>query len=110
MASSAATNIAKLVDVPRLLDETAGIGSRVADHKPGDRLAFSGVWGSVRAVFAAALARQTPHVLMLLPEAADADNVAGDAVALGITDSLALPLSSPATPSKKTTRASLRSR
>ncbi len=47
-----------------------------------------GVWGSVRAVLAAASARQVPHILMLLPEAADADTVAGDAIAFG-SDELA---------------------
>ncbi len=79
--------------MPRLLDETAGISARIASHQPGQTLAFSGVWGSVRGVFAAALARQAPHVLMLLPQAADADTVAGDAIAFGLTDSVSLPLS-----------------
>ena len=94
MASTATTTVAKLVDVPRLLDETAGIGARIASHSPGQTLAFSGVWGGVRAVFAAAMARQTPHILMLLPQAADADIVAGDAVAFGLAESISLPLSS----------------
>ena len=29
------TTVGKLVDVPRLLDETAGIGARIGDHEPG---------------------------------------------------------------------------
>jgi transcription-repair coupling factor (superfamily II helicase) len=92
--ASTATNVSKLVDVPRLLDETAGITARLAGLPPGQRLAFSGVWGGVRAVLAAALARSTPHVLMLLPHAADADTVAGDAIAFGLADSVSLPLCS----------------
>lgn len=94
MASTAATTVNKLADVPRLLDETAGIGARIKEHQPGDTLAFSGVWGGVRGVFAAALARRTPHILMLLPQAADADTVAEDAIAFGLQDSVSLPLSS----------------
>lgn len=93
MANTATTTVDKLVDVPRLLDETAGISARIASHQPAQTLAFSGVWGSLRGVFAAALARQAPHVLMLLPQAADADTVAGDALAFGLTDSVSLPLS-----------------
>ena len=100
MATSASTTVGKLVDVPRLLDETAAVGARLGKHKPGVPLAFSGVWGSLRAVFATALARHTPHILMLLPEAADADVVAGDAVAFGLHDAISLPLSaSEASPS-----------
>lgn len=93
LASQAATTVGKLVDVPRLLDETAGIGLRIADHQPGQRLGFSGVWGSLRAVLAAAVARRAPHILMLLPQAADADIVAGDANAFGLADAVSLPLS-----------------
>ena len=94
MASTASTTVGKLVDVPRLLDESTGVAARVASLRAGEQLAFSGVWGSVRAVFAAALARRVPHILMLLPEAAHADTVAGDAIAFGLVNSLSLPLSS----------------
>lgn len=93
MATGAATTVDKLVDVPRLLDESSGIGVRLASHQPSDRLAFSGVWGCVRGVFAAAVARHASHILMLLPQAADADIVAGDAQAFGVADAVALPLS-----------------
>ncbi len=79
--------------MPRCLDEAAGIGARVGSLAPGDRLAFSGVWGGVRAIFAAALARHCPHILMILPQAADADIVAGDAIAFGLEDSISMPLS-----------------
>ena len=44
-------------------------------------------------MLAAALARHAPHVLMLLPQAADADIVADDAIAFGLTESVSLPLS-----------------
>ncbi len=93
MAPTATKTVDKLIDVPRLLDEAAAIGTRIADHRAGQTLAFSGVWGGVRGVLAAALARSAPHILMLLPQAADADIVAGDAVAFGLTDSVSLPLS-----------------
>ncbi len=79
--------------MPRLLDENAGIGARIANHRPGQSLAFSGVWGGVRGVLAAAIAKSAPHILMLLPQAADADIVAGDAIAFGLADSVSLPLS-----------------
>ncbi|MDG2221087.1 MAG: transcription-repair coupling factor, partial [Rubripirellula sp.] len=85
--------VRKLADVPRLLDESAGIGTRVASLSAGSPLAFSGVWGALRAVLAASLSRSSPHVLMLLPQAADADIVAGDAIAFGLSESLSLPLS-----------------
>lgn len=93
MANTATKTVDKLVDVPRLLDETAGISARLASHQRQQTLAFSGVWGSVRGLFAATVARQSPHVLMLLPQAADADIVAGDAVAFGLQESVSLPLS-----------------
>ena len=85
--------MSKLVDVPRLLDESTGIGVRLSEHVAGQPLAFSGVWGSLRGVFAAAIARHASHILMLLPEAADADVVAGDALAFGVEDAVSLPLS-----------------
>ena len=85
--------MSKLVDVPRLLDENAGIGARLSTHAKDRKLAFSGVWGSLRGVFAAALSQHAPNILMLLPEAADADVVAGDALAFGMADAVSLPLS-----------------
>jgi transcription-repair coupling factor (superfamily II helicase) len=85
--------VSKLGDVPRLFDETAGIGVRLSQHSVGQDLAVSGVWGSLRGVFAAAIARHASNILMLLPEAADADVVAGDAAAFGLADVASLPLS-----------------
>ena len=93
LAKSAASVVQELIDVPRHLDEAAGISARIDDLKPGQRLVFSGVWGGVRAVLAAAIARKADNILMLLPNAADADIVAGDAIAMGIQQSIALPLS-----------------
>lgn len=93
MASTTTRTDKTLSEVPRLLDESAGVGARLREHDPGDRLAFSGVWGAVRGVFAAAVARHAPHVLMILPQAADADIVAGDAMAFGLSQSIPLPLS-----------------
>lgn len=93
LASNVTTNVSKLGDVPRLLDETAGIGMRLSQHNIGQDLAVSGVWGSLRGVLAAAIARHASNILMLLPEAADADVVAGDAAAFGLADVASLPLS-----------------
>ncbi|MCS7471622.1 transcription-repair coupling factor, partial [Stieleria sp. ICT_E10.1] len=83
----------RLHEIVDLLDEHARISEAIAGCSPGDQLAFSGVWGSLRAVLAAAAARRCPNLLMLLPQAADADIVAGDAIAFGLADSVALPLS-----------------
>ncbi len=117
MVASATANASKLADLARLCDESAGINSRVVAaraesaaaavspaessgkqktrrRKKPQPLAFSGVWGSLRGVFAAALAIQHKNILMLLPQAADADIVAGDAQAFGIEDAVSLPLSS----------------
>ena len=80
--------------MPRLLNEAGGIAAQLGKHSPGDRLAFSGVWGPVRAALAAAISQSQPNILMLLPQAADADIVAGDAIAFGLTQSIGLPLSS----------------
>ena len=57
-------------------------------------ISFSGVWGSLRGLLGAAVAKHRHHLLMILPQAADADLVAGDAMAFGLSDSYALPLSS----------------
>ena len=75
------------------MDEAAGLGTRLQRHAAGQTLAFSGVWGSMRGVFAAAIARHASNILMLLPEAADADVVAGDAIAFGLENAISLPLS-----------------
>ncbi|MDB4500415.1 transcription-repair coupling factor [bacterium] len=66
---------------------------RLSQHNIGQDLAVSGVWGSLRGVLAAAIARHASNILMLLPEAADADVVAGDAAAFGLADVASLPLS-----------------
>ena len=83
----------RLVEIAETLDEQAGIGKSLVDFEPGRQLAFSGVWGSLRGVFAAVAARHFNNILMLLPQAADADIVAGDAIAFGLDQSIALPLS-----------------
>jgi len=82
-----------LDDVPAVLDASAGVGEAIAKTGRDAPLAFSGVWGGVRGLLAATLTRHTPHVLVLLPQAVDADIVAGDVRAFGIKDVVALPLS-----------------
>ncbi len=85
--------IRSLHDVPAILDVTAGIGKAVAKQKRDTPLAFAGVWGGIRGLLASTLTRHTPHVLVLLPQAVDADIVAGDVRSFGISDVVALPLS-----------------
>lgn len=82
-----------LHDVPAVLDAMARVGAAVGRPERDTPLAFSGVWGGVRGLLAATLTRHTPHVLVLLPQAVDADIVAGDVRAFGIQDVVALPLS-----------------
>tara|TARA_R110002049_G_scaffold72490_6_gene187453 strand:- start:168121 stop:171498 length:3378 start_codon:yes stop_codon:yes gene_type:complete len=94
VANTTAPTANELRDLPRLLDESAGIGARIERLRIGERPGFAGVWGSVRALLAASIARRTPNILMLLPQAIDADIVAGDAAAFGLEKALPLPLSS----------------
>lgn len=75
-----------------LVDRHTGISAAVSESSEG-QLAYSGVWGSLRAVLAAAAARACPNILMVLPQAADADVVAGDAIAFGLERAVAMPLS-----------------
>ena len=84
----------KLVDLPAILDQSTGLNDRIAKLKPGKMLAISGTWGCLRGALAATLARCESNLLMLLPQAADADIVAGDAAAFGLEASMPLPLSS----------------
>ncbi len=88
-----APTLRNLSDVPRLLDETEAIGTQLRKLKKGESLAFSGVWGGLRGLLAATLVRHCPHVLVLLPQAADADITAGDVKAFGVADAVAMPLS-----------------
>lgn len=90
---AAKIQLRSLHDVPGVLDAAAGVGAAVGKSKRDTPLAFSGVWGGVRGLLAATLTRHTPHVLVLLPQAVDADIVAGDVRAFGIQDVVALPLS-----------------
>ena len=93
MTLAVSTTPRTLADLPRLLDESAGIGARLAEADSTQPLAFSGVWGGLRGLLAATLSRHTPHLLMVLPQAADADIAAGDARAFGLSQSFSLPLS-----------------
>ena len=93
MASNAVKTVKKLADLPRLLDATAGISARISGSDAERPLGFSGVWGSLRGLLAAVIAQSVDHVLMIVPHAADADLVAGDAVAFGHADAVSLPLS-----------------
>ncbi|MEM6364188.1 MAG: transcription-repair coupling factor [Planctomycetota bacterium] len=84
----------KLTDLPAILDDFLDLNALLSTHSIDDApLHFDGVWDGVRALLAATLTRHTPHVLVLLPQAVDADIVAGDARSFGITDVVSLPLS-----------------
>jgi len=82
-----------LADLPALVAATSGIAAHVEKWKPGTTLAFDGVFGGIRSLLAAVLARHCSNVLVILPQAVDADIVAGDCLALGCEDALAMPLS-----------------
>ena len=83
----------RLADLPPILDATSGLSHAIGSLEPGSPLAIDGVWGSVRALLAVSVARlSNVSVLMILPQAADADIVAGDVIAMG-GDAVALPLS-----------------
>jgi transcription-repair coupling factor (superfamily II helicase) len=92
-AVAAKIPLRSLHDVPAVLDQFAGVGAAIVRTQRDAPLAFSGVWGGIRGLLAATLTRHTPHVLVLLPQAVDADIVAGDVRAFGINDVVALPLS-----------------
>ncbi|WP_173401935.1 transcription-repair coupling factor [Rhodopirellula baltica] len=103
--NAAPMKLRSLRDVPAILDEKVGLGEVLSRKPKGSAkrktkksddsvsLAFSGVWGGIRGLLAAALTRHHPHVLVLLPQAVDADIVAGDVSSFGIEDVVALPLS-----------------
>ncbi|MEM6692474.1 MAG: hypothetical protein AAF664_23790, partial [Planctomycetota bacterium] len=54
---------------------------------------IQGVWGAIRGCLAASLSTDFDTILMVVPQAADADIVAGDAMAFGANEAVALPLS-----------------
>ena len=83
----------ELTSLPAAMGQAADLPARLAGWDAKTPVWLEGVWGSVRAVLAASLAEHCGTLLVLLPEAADADIVAGDLRAFGIADALALPLS-----------------
>ncbi len=90
---SSSGSVRTLTDLPRLLSVRAGLADHVSDWTPGSPLAFDGVFGSLRALLASALTLHTSHVLVLLPQAVDADLTAGDCQAFGTAGTVPLPLS-----------------
>jgi len=88
-----AGNVRVLSDLPALIDASTGMSDWFDQWLPRQTYAFDGVFGGIRALLAAALARHTSHVLVIVPQAADADIVAGDCTAFGIEQSSAMPLS-----------------
>ena len=82
-----------LADLPPLVDATAQIAAHMATWHASKVLAFDGVFGGIRSLLAVALARHTANILVLVPQAVDADIVSGDCIALGCNDSISLPLS-----------------
>jgi len=90
---SAISQRIELPSLPEHLAAAADLTARRQQWQPNENLWFEGVEGSVRALLAAALAPHCSAVLMLLPEAVDADVVAGDLAAFGATNVCSLPLS-----------------
>ncbi len=88
-----AAELRSLADLPQLVELATGLASRLGQWDASRIFAFDGVFGGVRALLAATLARHTSHVLVIVPQAADADIVAGDCVAFGVQHSIAIPLS-----------------
>ncbi|MEM8910983.1 MAG: transcription-repair coupling factor [Planctomycetota bacterium] len=91
-AADPAASVGGLADLPDVLARHIGLTERL-EQLHDVPIGFSGVWDGVRGLLSATLARQTPHVLVLLPQAVDADIVAGDARSFGVQDVIALPLS-----------------
>jgi transcription-repair coupling factor (superfamily II helicase) len=83
----------RLVDFPGLIAENLQLAQRIGSLRPGQELAMGGVWGALRGVLAAAVCNVCDHVLVILPQAADADTVGGDAEAFGVANVRTLPLS-----------------
>ena len=79
--------------LPGRLAESIDLGKRLDKLRPGKPLTVDGVWGIVRAVLAAAAADYHDRIIVVLPQAADADLVAGDLRAFGIDTAMSLPLS-----------------
>jgi len=88
-----ALTLRTLADLPGLLEQTEGLRQTVDKWQPGQSIAFDGVFGGIRALLASTLARHTSHVLVIVPQAVDADIVSGDCMAFGTALSLAIPLS-----------------
>lgn len=93
MTKSAVRGRLQLSDLPGHLEQATGWAARLAEWTPEQDLWIEGIHGSLRGLLVAALARHRSAVLVLLPEAVDADIVATDAGAFGLSDVGALPLS-----------------
>lgn len=93
MNKKASPQQVSLTQLPSLLVEGAGLAAPLKNWKPGTDLWFEGVQDSLRALLATAISGHCPAVLVLLPQAVDADIVAGDLVAFGATNVCSLPLS-----------------
>ncbi|MEM9828452.1 MAG: transcription-repair coupling factor [Planctomycetota bacterium] len=77
------------MDLPAAISESLGLDSLLDNHS----VSIGGVFGTLRAAFGVAAARHRQRILMVLPQAVDADIVAGDALAFGMSNVHPLPLS-----------------
>jgi transcription-repair coupling factor (superfamily II helicase) len=91
--ATGAPRLRTLADLPAMVDATAEMAAHLKGWKPGHVVAFDGVFGTVRALLAATLTRHFSNVLVLVPQAVDADIVSGDCIAMGVAESISLPLS-----------------
>lgn len=83
-----------LADLPPLVDARLGIVAHVRKWKSDHVIAFDGVFGGVRSLLATVLARHASNILVIVPQAVEADIVSGDCIAFGCEGSISLPLSS----------------
>lgn len=82
-----------LRSLPGHLAEAAKLNDKLSKLRPGKSLDIEGVWGVIRAVLAIAATQSHARIVMVLPQAVDADIVAGDARAMGAVAAISLPLS-----------------
>ena len=93
MTKLAALGRIDLTVLPELLADSTELRARLDQWKPGRNLWFDGIHSSLPALLAAAIAQQGRTLLVVVPEAVDADIVATDLAAFHLQNVATLPLS-----------------
>lgn len=91
--SASVATAGKLLELPGRLAASHDLSQRLRAWDASEPIAFDGVFGAVRALLASTLAQLSSHVLVILPQAVDADLTAGDCQAFGTSGAIPLPLS-----------------